>query len=144
MESSKVFNQDFEPEDLQDENLTGDEGHTSDSFQQYYSKMDNAIPILMSRDLNSLTTQGAQEKNVLSSGHKVEEPQRPAPALTVTRSTEKRAVRSWDLDNQAKPSLENTIAPFSSSAQESTTQQHDKGAASEPQLTPEGIFLSRP
>lgn len=140
MESSKVFNQDFEPEDPQDENLTGDEGHVSDSFQQYYSKMDTAIPIVMSRDMNSLTTQDAQEKGLLSSGHKVEEPQRPAPALTVIRSTEKQAVRSWDLDSQAKLSLENITAP-SSSAQESTIQQHDKGAASEPQLAPEGIIF---
>ncbi|KAF9547140.1 hypothetical protein EC957_008820 [Mortierella hygrophila] len=136
MESSKVFNQDFEPDDLQDEHLSGDEGHTSDSFQQYYSKVNNAIPIVMSRDLNSLTTQDAQEKDVLSSGHKVEEPQRPAPALTVTRSTEKQAVRSWDIKSQAKPFLENITGP-PSSAQGSAIQQHDKGAASEPRLAPE-------
>ncbi|KAG0056394.1 hypothetical protein BGZ90_005544, partial [Linnemannia elongata] len=135
MESSKVFNQDFEPEDLQDENFTGDEGHTSDSFQQYYSKKDTAIPIVMSKDLNSSTTYEVQEKGGHSSGHKVEEPQRPAPALTATRSTEKQAVRSWDLDNQAKPSMESITAP-SSSTQEVTVQQPDKGAASEPHLTP--------
>ncbi|KAF9143036.1 hypothetical protein BGX30_001553, partial [Mortierella sp. GBA39] len=138
MESSKVFNQDFEPEDLHDEHLSGDEGHTSDSFQQYYSKVDNAIPNVMSRGLNSLTTQDAQEKDVLSSGHKVEEPQRPAPALTVTRSTEKQAVRSWNIDSQAKPCQENITAP-PSSAQESTIQQHNKGAASEPRLIPEAV-----
>lgn len=141
MESSKVFNQDFEPEDLQDENFTGDEGHTSDSFQQYYSKKDTAIPIVMSKDLNSLTTYEVQEKGGHSSGHKVEEPQRPAPALTATRSTEKQAVRSWDLDNQAKPSMESITAP-SSSTQEVTIQQPDKGAASEPHLTPEAASES--
>ncbi|KAF8947164.1 hypothetical protein BGZ47_010083 [Haplosporangium gracile] len=108
MESSKMFNQDFEPEDLQDGNLTGDEGHTSDSFQQYYSKMDTAIPIVMSREPVTLTSQDAQEKGVHSSEHKAGEPQRPAPALTVTRSTEKQAVRSWDLDIPVKSLLENT------------------------------------
>ncbi|KAF9154163.1 hypothetical protein BG015_001680 [Linnemannia schmuckeri] len=135
MESSKMFSQDFEPEDLQDGNLTGDEGHTSDSFQQYYSKMDTAIPIVMSREPNTLTSQDAQEKGVLSSEHKMGEPQRPAPALTMTRSTEKQAVRSWDIDSQVKPSSENNTSP-SSSSQKCTIQQHSRDATSEPKLTP--------
>ncbi|KAF9134384.1 hypothetical protein BGW39_007262 [Mortierella sp. 14UC] len=131
MESSKMFNQDFDPEDLHDGNLTGDDSQHRDSFHQYYSKMDTSAPNGLSTDLRPQAV--VQEKDAASSPEpKVEEPQRPAPALTVSKSTEKQAVREWSLDCPAKLPSE-TSTP---SSEVPIVSQDINDAASKLQLTP--------
>ncbi|KAG0380653.1 hypothetical protein BGX24_006369 [Mortierella sp. AD032] len=130
MESSKMFNQDFDPEDLQDGNHTGDESYHRDSFHQYYSKMDTSTPDGPS---TALTLQDdIHEKSATSlSEPKAEEPQRPAPALTVSKSTEKQAVREWSLDSPVIP-LQETLTP---SFENPAVSQDNMESSSEPQLT---------
>ncbi|KAG0276362.1 hypothetical protein BGZ95_007631 [Linnemannia exigua] len=130
MESSKMFNQDFDPEDLQDGNHTGDESLHRDSFHQYYSKMDTSTP---NGPSTALTPQDdLHEKRVTSSSEpKVEEPQRPATALTVSKSTEKYAVREWSPKSPVMPPQE-TITP---STENLAVSQDNMESSSEPQLT---------
>ncbi|KAF9906873.1 hypothetical protein EC991_000237 [Linnemannia zychae] len=129
MESSKMFNQDFEPEDLHDGDLTGDDSQHRDSFHQYYSKMDISTPSGLSTDLKPQDPM--QEKKPASLFEsKAEELQRPVPALTVSKSTEKPAIREWSLDSSVKPSIE-TSTP---SSEIPVVSQNNMDTANEPQV----------
>ncbi|KAF9085235.1 hypothetical protein BGX23_009839 [Mortierella sp. AD031] len=139
MESSKMFNQDFEPEDLQDGHLTADEGHHRDSFHQYYSKMEiSATPSSLSRNSNHLTLhEDLQEKSksISLSEAMVEELQRPAPAFTVVKVTERQAVLPRSFDSPVKSSLEDNVL----SKDPSVSPNHNKDSVGEPQPTPKEV-----
>ncbi|KAF9927685.1 hypothetical protein FBU30_002983 [Linnemannia zychae] len=121
MESSKVFNQDFEPDELRDSNVVGDDSQSHEPFHQYYVTMETCSVDgktgckNVSSDLDT-----KQEKDAKSPESAAMEPQRPKSALIATKSSEKETIRGLSLDDAA----------YTSSAKDSVVFQDDNGSSS--------------